>query len=83
MPAFGGAGAGVEGAGLTVVGDLVGASVVVTVGQSNQVIGGRVVQPHTRSVLVWIAYELGESPHTHQPGPLAMAAQVFWGSASW
>ena len=34
-------------------------------------------------MFVWTAYELSESPHTHQPGLSAMAAQVFWGSASW
>ena len=37
------------------------------------------VQPHARSVLVRTAYDLGLSPHTHQPGPLAMAAHVLRG----
>lgn len=84
MPAFGVGVGGVEGAGSTyVVWALVGASVVVIVGQSNEVIGGKVVQSHARSVLVWTAYDAGEPPHTHHPGPLAMAGQVFWGSASW
>ena len=84
MPAFGVGVGGIEEAGLTcVVWRSVGASVVVEVGQSNEVIGGKVVQPHARSVLVWMAYEAGESPHTHQPGPLAITVQVFWGSAAW
>lgn len=83
MPAFGVGVCGVEGAGLTcVVWGLVGASVVVVIGQSNEVIGGKVVQSHARSVLVWMAYDAGESPHMHHPGPLAMAVQVFWGSAA-
>ena len=71
------------GAGVDVVDDVVGFSVVVGVGQSNEVIGGRVVQALARSVLVWTAYVEGESPHMHQPGPSAIAGQVFWGSASW
>lgn len=29
------------------------------------------------------AYVAGSVPHSHQPGPLAMAAQVLSGSASW
>ena len=83
IPALKGDGDGVEEAGVTEVGELAGTSVVVAVGQSKEVLGGRVVQPHARSAPVWTAYVAGASPHTHQPEPLAMAVQVFWGSAVW
>ena len=33
-------------------------------------------------MFVWTAYVFCESPHAHQPGLLAMAAQGFWGSAA-
>lgn len=72
----------VEGVGLVVAGARSDADVMVAAGQSNDVVGGNVVQPHAGSVLACTGYEFGESPHTHQPGLLAMAAQVFWGSAA-
>ena len=87
--AVGGAAGGIDGAGFGRGDWVVGAGVVdegvgvAAAGQSNDVVGGRVVQPHARSVLVWTGYELGEPPHTHQPGPLAMALQVLSGSAAW
>ena len=83
MPALGGVAGGIKGAGPGGAGGMVVTGVMVAAGQSNDVVGGKVVQPHNGSVLVWMGYELGESPHTHQPGPLAMAVQVFWGSAAW
>ena len=48
--------------------------------QSNEVVGGNVVQPHTCPVdcVIYVF----ESPQSHHPGPLAMAAHVFCGSAS-
>ena len=30
-----------------------------------------------------MAYVAGSVPHSHQPGPSAIAAQVFSGSAAW
>ena len=83
MPALGGVVVVVEGVGLVVAGMISGADVMVAAGQSNNVVGGKVVQPQSGSVLVCTGYELEESPHMHQPGPLAMAVQVFWGSAAW
>lgn len=83
IPALGDDGGGVEGAGFAVAGGVVGVDVVVAAEQSNDVVGGGVVQPHARFVLVRTAYELGLSAHTHQPGPLAMAADVLRGSAAW
>ena len=83
MPALGGVAGGVKGAGPVVAGGMVVKGVMVAAGQSNDVVGGKVVQPHSGSMLVWTGYELGEVPHTHQPGPSAMAVQVFWGSEAW
>ena len=74
MPALGVGDCGVEGGRLTVVCDV---GIIEVVGQSNCVICGILVQPQGWLVLVWTAYELSESPQTHQSGPLAMAAHVF------
>ena len=85
MPALGGVIVvvfAVEGVGSVAADIILGADVIVEAGQSNDVVGGKVVQPHAGSVLVCTGYELGEFLHTHQPGPLAMALQVFWGSAA-
>ena len=54
----------------------------VVLAQLNDVVGGRVVQAHG-SPVGRTAYVDGELPHSHQPGPSAMAAQVFCGSAAW
>ena len=77
MPAFGDGEEGVDGAEMGVVGEILASRVLVVAGQSNCVVGGRVVQPQGRLVLVWTAYVLGEPPQTHQPGPFAMAAHEF------
>ena len=52
----------------------------VGVGQSKVVVGGVVVQAHGSPTGI-ITY-FASSPQSHQPSPLAMAAQVFWGSAA-
>lgn len=52
--------------------------------QSKLVVGGVVVQAQGCGAGDGMtAYVAGSVPHSHQPGPLAMAAQVFWGSAAW
>lgn len=49
--------------------------------QLNEVVGGVVVQAQGWPVGK-IAYVAGESPHSHHPGPSAMAAHVLSGSAA-
>lgn len=71
------------GVGSTVAGSVMGAGVIVAAQLSNHVVGGRVVQPHARSVLVLKTYESEIPPHTHQSGPGVMAVQVWWGSTAW
>lgn len=83
MPAVGDGDGDGEVVGVLATGGMLDVGVMVAEGQSKDVVDGKVVQPHTRSVLVCTGYGLGESPHTHQPGLLAMAAQVFSGSAAW
>lgn len=83
MPAVRVADGDVEDVRLLATGGMLDAGVMVADGQLKNVVGGKVLQPHSGSVLVCMGYELDESPHTHQPGLLAMAAQVFWGSAAW
>ena len=52
--------------------------------QSKLVVGGVVVQAQGCGAGDGMtAYVAGSLPHSHQPGPSVMAAQVFWGSAAW
>lgn len=56
----------------------------VGVEQAKLVVGGVVVQAQGCGAGDGItAYVAGSVPHSHQPGPSAMAAQVLSGSAAW
>ena len=54
---------------------------VVAAAQSKDVVAGKVVQAQGWPDVI-ITY-LWESPQSHQPPPLAIAAHVFCGSAAW
>ena len=52
--------------------------------QSKLVVGGVVVHPQGCVAGLGItAYVIGSLPQKQYPGPFAIAAQVFWGSAAW